>query len=396
MNRTRLASLAAACLALGLGAPALADLERGYAAWDRGDYNAAVREWRDLANSGNADAQFNMAQAYRLGRGVEQNAAQAEILMAKAAAQGHIQAIDTYGLLLFQNGRREEAMPYVMSSAGRGNPRAQYLLGIGHFNGDLVDKDWVRAYALMTLSNAAGFEPAKAGIAQMDDFIPLEDRQKAQTLAIKLKQDADAQLKTQLASRDLGIGTSTPPTTTAPTRIASAPQGATQAPATRPLPSSITRIPEPIATTSVPPSVAAAKAAIAEATRVTGTESPADAGADLAAASTAATPPPASRPTPETRPAPVRVAANPAATPSRASAATGPWRVQLGAFSVRGNADRMWSRVSGQAALSGKEKLVIPAGNVMKLQAGGFASRAAAQEACNALKRGGIECLATR
>lgn len=398
MNKTRLASLAAACLALGIGAPALADLERGYAAWDRGDYNAAVREWRDLANGGNADAQFNMAQAYRLGRGVEQNAAQAEILMAKAAAQGHIQAIDTYGLLLFQNGRREEAMPYVMSSAGRGNPRAQYLLGIGHFNGDLVDKDWVRAYALMTLSNASGFEPAKAGIAQMDDFIPLEDRQKAQTLAIKLKQDADAQLKTQLASRDLGIGAAPPSAPPPPTRIASASQATspTPAPTTRPLPSSITRIPQPIATTSVPPSVAAAKAAIAEATRVTGTESPAEAGADLAAAPSSATAPPATRPAQAARPAPVQAAASPAPAPSRAASATGPWRVQLGAFSVRGNADRMWSRVSGQAALSGKEKLIIPAGNVMKLQAGGFASRDAAQAACNALKRGGIECLATR
>lgn len=390
MNRTRLSSLVAACLALGIAAPALADLERGYEAWDKGDYTSAVREWRDLAARGNPDAQFNMAQAYRLGRGVEQNMAQAETLMAKAAAQGHIRAIDTYGLLLFQNGRREEAIPYVISSAERGNPRAQYLLGIGHFNGDLVAKDWVRAYALMTLSNAAGFEPAKAGIAQMDDFIPLEDRQKAQTLAATLKRDADVQLKTQLASRDLGVGTT----------LAQAQPA--QAPATAPLPSSVTRIPQPIQSAAIPPSVAAAKAAIAEATRVTGTESPADAGADFAQAPTPAIPPRA------TTSPPARVAQAPAPAPARlttpaaaraapaATATSGPWKVQLGAYSVRANADRMWARVSGQAALSGKEKLVIPSGKVVKLQAGGFATRDDAQNACNALKRGGMDCLVTR
>lgn len=70
--------------------------------------------------------------------------------------------------------------------------------------------------------------------------------------------------------------------------------------------------------------------------------------------------------------------------------------MQLGAYSVRANADRMWARVSGQAALSGKEKLVIPSGKVVKLQAGGFATRDDAQNACNALKRGGMDCLVTR
>ncbi|OZA91531.1 MAG: hypothetical protein B7X57_10075, partial [Erythrobacter sp. 34-65-8] len=93
MKTTRLAWLVAASLAFGWTAPASADLERGYAAWNSGDYPSAVREWRNLAAQGNPDAQFNMAQAYRLGRGVEQNNAQAEILLAKAAAQGHLRAI---------------------------------------------------------------------------------------------------------------------------------------------------------------------------------------------------------------------------------------------------------------------------------------------------------------
>jgi hypothetical protein len=70
--------------------------------------------------------------------------------------------------------------------------------------------------------------------------------------------------------------------------------------------------------------------------------------------------------------------------------------VQLGAFAVRGNVDRLWARLSERDELSGKAKLTVPAGSVTKLQAGGFASRDAAEEACRSLKRAGHECLVTR
>ncbi|MEC9066772.1 MAG: SPOR domain-containing protein, partial [Pseudomonadota bacterium] len=149
----------------------------------------------------------------------------------------------------------------------------------------------------------------------------------------------------------------------------------------------------PIASAGISPSVAAARAAIAEASRVTGTGSPAEAGADYARPATASAPaePPA--------------ASTPAATPSadgapvaapEARAAEGPWRVQLGAFSVRGNADRLWRLLGGLPALAGASKMLVPAGRLTKLQAGGFATRAAAQEACNRLKAAGHACLVTR
>src|SRR5690242_8601879 len=134
---------AAALLALA-GAPALADVKTGVDAWSRGDYAAAVGEWEGLAAAGDPDAMFNLGQAYRLGRGVATDLKRAEDLYAQAAAKGHLQAADTYGLMLFQDGRREEALPYVREAARRGDARSQYLLGIAHFNGDLVGKDWTR------------------------------------------------------------------------------------------------------------------------------------------------------------------------------------------------------------------------------------------------------------
>ena len=386
------------------GAPAYADVKAGVDAWARGDYDAAVSEWQGPAAKGDPFAQFNMAQAYRLGRGVEIDMARAEQLYARAAAQGHIKAADNYGLLLFQNGRREQAMPYVTAASQRGDPRAQYLLGIAHFNGDLVEKDWVRAYALLTMANGAGLPQAGPAITQMDGFIPLDQRQKAQALAQTMKKEADTRRAAQLASADLSGGTTA--TRPAPPPAASVASPARSARATSvpratvtprvagqtsaPLPSPATRAPQPIARTAVPPSVANAQAAVAEAVRVTGTESPAGAGADFARPSSAVA---AAVPS---RSASARAPVRQVRASVRQASANGPWKVQLGAFSVRGNADRLWSRLSGNAALSGKKKYLVPAGNLTKLQAGGFASRGAAQSACNTIKRSGQGCIVTR
>jgi cell division septation protein DedD len=67
--------------------------------------------------------------------------------------------------------------------------------------------------------------------------------------------------------------------------------------------------------------------------------------------------------------------------------------VQLGAFGVAANADALWAKVKGRPELAGHGRLNVPAGKVIKLQAGGFASREAANAACNALSRSGIACV---
>ena len=62
-------------------------------------------------------------------------------------------------------------------------------------------------------------------------------------------------------------------------------------------------------------------------------------------------------------------------------AAGGVWRVQLGAFGVASNAEAMWDRVKGRPEIAGHARLLVPAGRVTKLQAGGYVSQAAAQAA---------------
>ena len=355
---------------------AIAGVKDGVDAWSVGDYSRAVAEWREPANRGDADAQFNLAQAYRLGRGVNQDSAQAETLYARAAAQGHLKAADTYGLMLFQTGRREQAMPYVVAAAERGDPRAQYLLGLAHFNGDLAPKDWVRAYALLTLANGAGLPQATPAIGEMDLYIPLEQRQQAQVLASNIRANADVTRSTRMAASDLG----------AETTAVAAPVAVMQAPVAMAGAVEQARTPRPIEPVNVLPSIAAAEAAVAEAVRATGRESPATAGADFAQASRASVAAPSVRP--------ATTATVVASAPTQV--AGGPWKLQLGAFSVAGNADRLWSQLAGKAALAGKAKQVVPAGKLDRLLAAGWPTQASAQSACTALKAGGAACIVTR
>ena len=66
-----LAFIAALCagFTLGLTAPAWAGLKEGAAAYQRGDYATALREWRPLAKQGNANAQFFLGVMYGKGLG---------------------------------------------------------------------------------------------------------------------------------------------------------------------------------------------------------------------------------------------------------------------------------------------------------------------------------------
>jgi cell division septation protein DedD len=346
------------------GASTTSPVKAGVDAWSAGDFAGAIRLWQPLADKGDPDAQFNLAQAYKLGRGVPVDLARAEDLYGKAAAKGHLQAADSYGLLLFQRGERTRALPYVQASASRGDPRAQYLLGVAHFNGDVVAKDWVRAYALVSLARQAGLPQATRALAQMDAHIPLEDRQKSVLLSQRIAAETEANRARLAASSELG-GPETAHAEIAEVRVAAE-----------------------------------------QAERIAIADGPDSAGADYSRP-TPATPAkakPTSPPSPvAAKPAPKAVAQAPKVATKpllkvepKSSPAAGPWRVQLGAFGVPGNVEALWTKVRGRPELAGHARALVPSGKVTKLQATGFASQAAAQAACAKLAAGGFACLTVR
>jgi uncharacterized protein len=314
---------------VSLSAPALADVKSGIDAYQRGDFASAVGTWRPLAVAGDADAQYNLGQAYRLGRGVPSDPQMAESWFRKAADQGHPRARNAYGLTLFQNGRRQEAIPYVEESAGHGFPQSQYVYATLLFNGDMVEKDWVRSYALMTRAAAGDVAAAKAGLAQLDQYIPLDQRQRGLKLAQVFEASANNPQTAQTTAPTIG-NEDLPPSSvkpaTRPTMVAAPKPALAKAPVTKP--------------DVYKPPVAAAVAPAPKA-MVTGKW---------------------------------RVQLGAFGNSSGASAL---WR------SLQG-------RVS---ALASYQSFIVPAGAVTRLQAGPLPSRAASDKLCSAVKASGNACM---
>ena len=323
-----------------LAAPALADVRAGVEAWQRGDYRKAVDEWRDLAVGGDADAQYNMGQAYKLGRGVPVDPQMAESWFGKAARQGHEQAEDNYALALFQGGRRAEALPWLAKSTARDEPRTELVLGTMLFNGDGVPRDYVRAYALMTRAAAPrdgseGLQSARETLAQMDGYISAPERERGVAMAQQIALTASSR----------------PAPVAGPMRVTEA------GPRT-----------EPMQTTELPPAkVEQPKPSKSGKKQSAATPPTATVAVDPDANGARATPL-ASKPV------------VPARAPARAIATAGAYRIQLGAFRDRANAEALWSRVRGK--LPGAQASYSTAAGVTRLQATGFATRAAAQAGC--------------
>lgn len=302
-------------LAAIVAQPSVAGVKEGVDAWQAGNYTKAVTEWRAPAEKGDADAQFNLGQAYKLGRGVTQDTAAAQSWYLKAAQQGHEQAQANLGLILFQNGDRQGAIPWIRKAAERGEPRAQYVLATAMFNGDLVARDWPAAYALMAKAAAAGLPQARTSLTQMEQYMSPADKQAAQALAGSADKSGAA--------------------------------AATRATESQPRPAAVAK-PAQVAVKPVPL--------------------------------------PESKPQGLRAPGATPVAARPAAS------ATGVWKVQLGAYSSEATAHQAWTKVAQINALKGLSPIYAENGSLTRLQAGPFATRQQANDACVAIKDSGVGC----
>ena len=101
-------------LLLAVHGLAAGGIDSGAAAYKQGDYDTALREWRPLAERGNAGAQLNLGYMYDNGYGVPQDYA--------------------------------EAIKWYRKAAEQGNDRAQYNLGLMYDIGYGVPQDVVRAH----------------------------------------------------------------------------------------------------------------------------------------------------------------------------------------------------------------------------------------------------------
>lgn len=114
-----------ACLiVLFVAGLARADFAAGVAAYQKGDYVTAAKEWRPLAEGGSAAAQYNLGLLYYDGHGVPQDYTEAVMWFKRAADQDYTEA--------------------------------QHDLGAMYGSGKGVKRDYVEAYKWMNICAAKG------------------------------------------------------------------------------------------------------------------------------------------------------------------------------------------------------------------------------------------------
>ena len=134
-----------------LGVPSYsADFNKGLTAAQSGDFATALKEWKPLAEEGNAVAQNNLGLMYHNGWGVPQDYKEAVYWYRLAVEQGY--AIAQYNLgLMYEKGKGvpkddKEAVRLYRLAAEQGYADAQGNLGVMYVFGKGVTKDFVYAH----------------------------------------------------------------------------------------------------------------------------------------------------------------------------------------------------------------------------------------------------------
>jgi TPR repeat protein len=139
-------------IAAVVGGASLSD--EGNAAYDRGDFDEALRLLRPLADQGDYPAQLTLAMMYYDGEGVPQDHAEAARWL-RLAADSNPDDGFVRGML----GNIEETEKH-RRRAYDGDPEGQYRLGTSYRAGWGVPADLVQAHMWMTLAAERGYERA--------------------------------------------------------------------------------------------------------------------------------------------------------------------------------------------------------------------------------------------
>ena len=153
-------------LVIALATPVAAqDIEAGYEAYRRGEFAAALHEFRPLAEQGDARAQAMLGIMYFEGWSVPEDDAEAAKWIRIAAEWEEAEAQFNLGMMYAKGeGVPEddaEAAKWYRKAAEQGLSVAQYFLGYMYEFGEGVPQDDVAAYAWYSLAAASGDEDGR-------------------------------------------------------------------------------------------------------------------------------------------------------------------------------------------------------------------------------------------
>ena len=165
------------------------EIDKGYEAYNDGDYATALNEWKPIAEQGYAFAQYNLGIMYEYGNGVPKDYAEAVKWYRLSAEQGY--AIGQYSLgLMYSNGYgvlkdKPEAVKLWRLSAEQGYAYAQGMLGIIYELGEGVLKDNIIAHMWYNIASGNGHKSAGDWRDGRAGFMSASDIKKATDMANK-------------------------------------------------------------------------------------------------------------------------------------------------------------------------------------------------------------------
>jgi len=139
-------------------------IDDALAAIEAEDYVTAYTQFKQLAEQGDAEAQYNVAILLKSGNGIMKNHKKAVKWFRKAADQGLAAAQYDLGLM-YDNGAGVDqnygyAVVWYKKAAMQGHALAQTNLGVLYANGQGVAQDLIKAYIWFNLAASQGVHAA--------------------------------------------------------------------------------------------------------------------------------------------------------------------------------------------------------------------------------------------
>ena len=176
-------------LGLGFSGPVRAGTTEGLAAFKRGDYDTAMREYRPLADQGDPAAQVAVGWLYDNALGVLHDDAEAAKWYLRAAEQGNPIAQGYLGTMYAEGDgvprSFTEAEKWFRRAAQQGDAGGQYGLGVMYRDGVVVERNLVNAYKWFRLSAIAETgedRQALVALSALAEQMSAEDIRKAEEL----------------------------------------------------------------------------------------------------------------------------------------------------------------------------------------------------------------------
>jgi TPR repeat protein len=182
------------------------NLEEGITAYQQQDYQAALNAWNSAAQQGDADAEYNLGQLYRLGQGVKISYPAAQSYYLKAAKKNHPLAQLNLGTMYYSGklgpDQEENAFYWLHKAAKNDNALAQWMIGIMLFNGQGVSQDSIAAYSWLTLASEQHHPQAILDQKKLKTVLSAEQLNIADNLSNAFRQNKTANAAIQQQEED--------------------------------------------------------------------------------------------------------------------------------------------------------------------------------------------------